>query len=203
MKMHIFFFAVSASEYEKIDILINCAGLTFHPFEKTTDNFETHLQVNYLGHFLLSQLLLPLLNKSFQGRIINVSAHAYASAKMDTDDTLNLGTWAPTYHPRDAFAHSKLCILLATRKLAKELKGWTKCFYFFFIQSFEHSVTIFRHNSHNKFLHTRTGPRNGAFTAITAHEGTLCQSHHISLDVAVDEVSKSRGTNNHLPGHGS
>jgi retinol dehydrogenase 13 len=86
---------------------------------------ETHLQVNYLGHFLLSQLLLPMLKKSFQGRIINVSAHAYAAAKMTEEDPLNIGTWAPPYHARDAFSHSKLCIVLATRHLAKELKGST------------------------------------------------------------------------------
>lgn len=106
-----------------IDVLINNAGITFHPHEKTTDNFELHLQVNYMGHFLLSQLLLPLLEKSTSGRIINVSAHAYSGGKMTIDDPLNIGKWAPAFHARDAFSHSKLAIVLSSRHLAKVLKN--------------------------------------------------------------------------------
>lgn len=106
-----------------MDILINNAGVTFHPFKRTLDEFETHLQVNYLGHFLLTHLLLPMLNKSKQGRVINVSAHAYSSGKMSIDDPLGITNLAPVFHPRDAFAHSKLAINLWTRKLAKTLSS--------------------------------------------------------------------------------
>ena len=111
------------SEYDHVDTLINNAGLTFNPYTKTRDGFETHLQVNYLGHFLLTSLLIGHLKEAEQGRIINVSAHAYAAGKMTIDDPLNIGTWAPAFHARDAFSHSKLAILMASRKLAKELKG--------------------------------------------------------------------------------
>lgn len=107
----------------QVDILINNAGIIFHPKDKTVDGFETHLQVNYLGHFLLTKELLPLLRKSKQGRIINISAHAYSSGRMDIDDPLNVGTYASNFHQRDAFAHSKLAVALATRHLAKILKG--------------------------------------------------------------------------------
>ncbi|GAB0095153.1 retinol dehydrogenase 13 [Sergentomyia squamirostris] len=106
------------SKFSQIDILINNAGLMFHPFEKTVDGYEMHLQCNYLGHFLLTILLLPLLHKSRQGRIINVSAHAHTTAKMDYEDPLNIGPWATPYHPRDAFAHAKLACILVTRHLA-------------------------------------------------------------------------------------
>lgn len=106
-----------------VDILINNAGIIFNPFEKSTDHFEMHLQVNYMSHFLLSHLLLPLLEKSEYGRIINVSAHAYSSAKMTIDDPLNIGKWAPAFHGRDAFSHSKLAIVLSTRHFAKILKS--------------------------------------------------------------------------------
>ncbi|XP_059611082.1 retinol dehydrogenase 11 [Phlebotomus argentipes] len=101
-----------------IDILINNAGLMFHPYELTADGFEMHLQCNYLGHFLLTMLTLPLLQKSRQGRIVNVSAHAHTTAKMDYEDPLNIGPWAAAYHPRDAFAHAKLASILTTRYLA-------------------------------------------------------------------------------------
>lgn len=113
-------------DYKKIDILINNAGVTFQPNDKTVDGFETHLQVNYLGHFLLTHLLIPKLKASQQGRVINVAAHAYASGKMNIDDPLNVGTWSPGYHARDAFAHSKLAIVLASQYLAQILKRNTK-----------------------------------------------------------------------------
>lgn len=61
-----------------IHILINNAGVFLHPFEKTEDNFETHFQVNHLGHFLLTLLLLPKIQESGPGcRIINVSSLAH------------------------------------------------------------------------------------------------------------------------------
>lgn len=110
-------------DFKKVDVLINNAGIIFNQFEKTVDSFESHLQVNYLSHFLLSSLLLPLLKNAVNGRIINVTAHAYASGKIDVDDPLNTGQWAPAYHHRDAFAHSKLCILLASKHLASVLNG--------------------------------------------------------------------------------
>lgn len=110
-------------DFDKVDVLINNAGIIFNKYDKTVDGFESHLQVNYLSQFLLTSLLLPLLKNAVNGRIINVSAHAYASGKIDIDDPLNTGQWAPAYHHRDAFAHSKLCVLLASRHLAGELKG--------------------------------------------------------------------------------
>lgn len=106
-----------------MDILINNAGLTFHPYQKTTDGYETHLQVNYLSHFLLTYLLMPLLKKAKQGRIINVSAHSYATGKMSIDDPLCISNLAPAFHPRDAFSHSKLSIVMCSRKLAKVLQS--------------------------------------------------------------------------------
>lgn len=104
-----------------MDILINNAGVTFHPFAKTADDFETHLQVNYLGHFLLTHLLEPMLKKSKQGRIINVSAHAHIAGEMSIDDPLGITNLAPQFHPRDAYSHSKLAINLWSKKMAKLL----------------------------------------------------------------------------------
>lgn len=115
-------------DFEKVDVLINNAGIIFNRFDKTVDCFESHLQVNYLSHFLLSSLLLPLLKSAVNGRIINVAAHAYATGKMDIDDPLNTGQWAPAYHHRDAFAHSKLCVVLASMHMANVLKGTAPAF---------------------------------------------------------------------------
>ncbi|XP_067617150.1 retinol dehydrogenase 13 isoform X2 [Eurosta solidaginis] len=112
-------------EFERIDVLINNAGIIFgRAGARTIDGFDEHLQVNYLSHFLLTQLLLPHLRRSPSGgRVINVTAHAHMAAKIDFDDPLNVGTWSVNFHAREAFAHSKLTVLLATRWLARILKG--------------------------------------------------------------------------------
>ncbi|KAH8418047.1 hypothetical protein KR222_010946 [Zaprionus bogoriensis] len=111
------------AEFERIDVLVNNAGIVFGDTRlPTADGFEPHCQVNYLAPLLLTQLLLPHLRKSQQGRIIFVAAHAHQAAKIDFDDPLNVGTWAVKFHARDAFAHSKLAVILATRWLARELK---------------------------------------------------------------------------------
>lgn len=94
----------------------------FNPYELTGDGYEMHLQSNYLGHFLLTVLLLPLLNRSEQGRIINVSGHAYAKGRMDFEDPLNKRGTARGHHARDAFSHSKLAIVLASQVLSKRLR---------------------------------------------------------------------------------
>ncbi|ALC46103.1 CG31235 [Drosophila busckii] len=120
------FAAQLMSEFERIDVLVNNAGMVFGNTQVPTgDGFEQHLQVNYLAPLLLTQLLLPHLERSEQGRIIFTSAHAHQAAKMDFDDPLNVGSWAVKFHARDAFAHSKLALVLATRWLAKELTGTT------------------------------------------------------------------------------
>lgn len=108
-------------DYAKIDVLINNAGLTFAPYAKTVDGFETHLQVNYLAHFYLTILMLNRLLGP-QSRVVNVSCHAYLSAKMVIDDPLNVGSWAPAFHARDAFAHSKVCIVMATKMFGQILR---------------------------------------------------------------------------------
>lgn len=59
-----------------------------------------------------------MLKKSRQGRVINVTAHAYSAGKMCIDDPLGITNLAPQFHPRDAYAHSKFAINLWTRKLA-------------------------------------------------------------------------------------
>ena len=65
-------------EYDTVDILLNNAG-TFGLPERTTtvQGHEFTMGVNHLGHFLLTQNLMPLLKKSEDGRVVNVSSEAY------------------------------------------------------------------------------------------------------------------------------
>lgn len=105
-------------DYSRIDVLINGAGGKFSA-NKTADGCELNMQVNYLGHFLLTFLLLPLLKKSSQGRVINFSAQAYASVKFSGNNLLN----SYEQNENDAFALSKLAVVASSVYLARALKG--------------------------------------------------------------------------------
>ncbi|KAG5347929.1 RDH11 dehydrogenase, partial [Acromyrmex charruanus] len=103
-----------------IHILINNAGV----YEKTEDGNEMTLQVNYLGHFLLTLLLLPKMQKSSPNcRIVNVSSLAhFCMADIDFDN-INLER---SYGPIKSYAQSKLANILFTKELARKLKGMTQ-----------------------------------------------------------------------------
>ncbi|XP_048267534.1 retinol dehydrogenase 12-like isoform X2 [Bombus affinis] len=101
-----------------IHILINNAGVFLHPFEKTENGFETHIQVNHLAHFLLTLLLLPRIIESGPGcRIINVSSAAHLGGNIHFED-LNLER---SYSPVRAYCQSKLANILFTKELNKML----------------------------------------------------------------------------------
>lgn len=61
-----------------IDILVNNAAIMLVPFAKTADGFETTFQTNYLGHYLLTLLVLDKLKASSEARVVNLVASSYA-----------------------------------------------------------------------------------------------------------------------------
>ena len=72
---------------EKIDILINNAGVMTCPLTRTEDGFEMQIGTNHFGHFLLTNLVMPLVKKAAPGaRIVNVSSLAHESGVMQWDD---------------------------------------------------------------------------------------------------------------------
>ncbi|KAK4293855.1 hypothetical protein Pmani_033478 [Petrolisthes manimaculis] len=103
----------------KIHILINNAGVMMCPFMKTEDGFEMQMGTNHLGHFLLTNLLLPLLSHGQPARIINVSSLASARGVIPFDDM----NYEKGYNKVQAYGNSKLANVLFTRQLAKRLKG--------------------------------------------------------------------------------
>ncbi|CAH1995551.1 unnamed protein product [Acanthoscelides obtectus] len=105
-------------EYEKIDILINNAGIIFHPYKRTSEGNELTFVTNYLGPFLLTHLLLPALNKSENGRVINVSAMAHFNAKLNLDNLNN----EKNFNEKDAYAESKLALTMFTKHMAEQYK---------------------------------------------------------------------------------
>lgn len=127
------FAAAMRKDYSRIDVLINGAGGKFSTTNdaKTTDGYDRNMQVNYLSHFLLTNSLLPLLKQSEQGRIINFTAHAYASAKFSGNNLFgnrsNHSNNAMASSD-DAFALSKLAVVASSIHLAAALRGLFYCF---------------------------------------------------------------------------
>ncbi|TNM94781.1 hypothetical protein fugu_017540 [Takifugu bimaculatus] len=106
-------------EEEKIDVLINNAGIYQCPYSKTEDGFEMQFGVNHLGHFLLTHLLLDLLKASSPSRIVVVSSKLYKYGDINFDD-LNS---EKSYDKAFCYSQSKLANLLFTLELARQLEG--------------------------------------------------------------------------------
>ncbi len=111
-------FAHSFSEkYNQLDLLIANAGIMIPPFVKTEDGFESQMGVNYFSHFLLANLLFPLLNKTEGARIITTSSIAHEKAKIDFD---NLNS-EKSYSKMGAYGQSKLACLMFAYELQRRL----------------------------------------------------------------------------------
>ncbi|GJQ71276.1 hypothetical protein Trydic_g2961 [Trypoxylus dichotomus] len=105
-------------KHERIDLLINNAGIMMSPFEKTEDGFEIQFGTNHLAHFYLTLLLLPTIIKSTPARIVNVSS-ALHQGNMEFDD-LNLEK--RNYSSMNAYQQSKQANILFTKELNRQLK---------------------------------------------------------------------------------
>lgn len=105
--------------YERLDVLINNAGLVSRERRLSRDGHELQFAVNHLAPFLLTNLLLDALERSPAGRIVNVSSIGHAQGRIHFDDL----QFAGRYEPRQAYYQTKLCNVLFTYALARRLKG--------------------------------------------------------------------------------
>jgi len=108
--------AFAAAWTGEIDILINNAGIMLVPEGRTADGFERQIGTNHLGHFALTDLLLPYVTD----RIVTVSSHVHAAGRLDLDD-LNWQT--RPYRASQAYSDSKLANLLFTFELQRRLSA--------------------------------------------------------------------------------
>jgi NAD(P)-dependent dehydrogenase (short-subunit alcohol dehydrogenase family) len=111
-----------AKAYDRIDILINNAGIMIPPKATTTDGFELQIGTNHLGHFAWTATLWPLLRSS-ESRIVTVSSLAHSSARG-----LDLRTLTPQGSPRryrrwQSYSESKLANLSFAVELDRRAKA--------------------------------------------------------------------------------
>ncbi len=177
------------SKFGKLDILVNNAGILATPAgSKTKDGFELQFGTNHLGPFLLTNLLLDLLKKSEDGRIVNVSSCVHSCKYfpfsscliLKNDESRSILSYLfkrtlflffkvahmkwddlnseKSYSPTYAYAHSKLANILFTRELTKRLQG-------------QSDLHLFKKKYQNlNFLNLRTGT---SCTAYSLHPGAV------------------------------
>jgi NAD(P)-dependent dehydrogenase (short-subunit alcohol dehydrogenase family) len=78
--------AEAAGRFDRIDLLINNAGVMACPFMRTADGFEMQFGTNHLGHFLLTSLLMPLVRAGSNQRIVNLSSRGHHIDRVHLDD---------------------------------------------------------------------------------------------------------------------
>jgi len=103
-----------------LNVLINNVGAKFVKRQVTVDGYEMTFSLNYLGHFLLTHLLLDLLEESKSARIITVASGAHGGCSNINFNDLQSQT---EYNGKHAYAQSKLANILFTYELSRRLAG--------------------------------------------------------------------------------
>ncbi len=106
-----------SAQVDRLDVLVNNAGVFLHERVLTNDGFESTFAVNHLATFLLTHLLLPKLELSTQGRIVTVSSIAHSRGKLDFSDLQS----ERYFHGYTAYATSKLANVLFAYEMARRL----------------------------------------------------------------------------------
>lgn len=104
--------------HERLDLLINNAGVMACPFSKTRDGFEMQFGTNHLGHFLLTNLLMPALLASAPARIVNLSSGGHRMSDVLFDDP---GFERTPYDKFVGYGQSKTANILFSVELDRRL----------------------------------------------------------------------------------
>ncbi len=110
----------SLNKFDRVDILINNAGVFQPKRTMTVDGFETTFAVNHLAPFLVTSLLLPLLRNGGESRIVNLGSDSHYYGKLRMDDLM---FDKRRYSGFKAYAASRLATIFFTQELAARLAG--------------------------------------------------------------------------------
>jgi NAD(P)-dependent dehydrogenase (short-subunit alcohol dehydrogenase family) len=108
-----------ASRTDRLDVLVNNAGIMAVPQGTTEDGFELQIGTNHLGHFALTGRVLPLLLAAPAPRVVTVSSYAHKIGSIDFDDLMG----SSKYRRWRAYGQSKLANLLFTLELDRRGGG--------------------------------------------------------------------------------
>jgi NAD(P)-dependent dehydrogenase (short-subunit alcohol dehydrogenase family) len=104
-------------EFDRLDVLMNNAGVMGAPRGVTVDGFEKHIGINHLGHFALTGGLLPVLLRTPGARVVTVSSSAHRGARLNLRDLR-----VSRYTPMRAYGKSKLANLLFAFELQRRFE---------------------------------------------------------------------------------
>ena len=108
---------------DRLDVLVNNAGLIAPRYQLSEDGYELTIAVNHLAPFLLTNLLLDRLRASVRPgvvpRVVTVASQAHRGARIDPARLMDRQDWSPL----KAYGRSKLCNILFSRALAQRLDG--------------------------------------------------------------------------------
>jgi NAD(P)-dependent dehydrogenase (short-subunit alcohol dehydrogenase family) len=106
------------AKWDTLHVLVNNAGAINLSRQVTVDGLENTFATNHLSYFLLTQLLLPALQKGAPARIVNVASEAHRGQRLDWDDLQA----EKSYTQFKVYGRSKLMNILFTRELARRVK---------------------------------------------------------------------------------
>lgn len=107
------------TRFDRLDLLINNAGVMWPPLSRTADGFELQFGTNHLGHFALTARLLDRLRETVGARVITVASLSHRFGAIDFDD---LQWQSRPYRPNRAYGQSKLANLLFTYELQRRIE---------------------------------------------------------------------------------
>jgi len=109
------------AKYDRLDILLNNAGIMAIPYAKTADGFEKQFGTNHLGHFALTGLVIDLVLKTPDSRVVNISSNAHRFGSLDFGNLMF--EEGKDYSRMQAYGRSKLANLLFTYELQRRFES--------------------------------------------------------------------------------
>lgn len=107
------------AKYDRLDLLINNAGVMMPPYQQTEDGLELQMAANYYGHFLLTGSLIDIITKTKNSRIISLSSIAHRNASINFKDMQS----EQKYSKFGAYGQSKLACLVFSKELQRRLEA--------------------------------------------------------------------------------